>query len=211
MPTGYTAAICEGEESFAFFVLKCARAFGACIEQKDDPLNALPEVPATRSYHSEALDKARARLKTLKKMSKKAREAYGTKARNDDIERSQHYIAEKLATRARLLKMIDKVKSWVHPTSEHAGLKNFMLDQLQQTLNYDGDPTYYQTELAKAEKSTPMSYYDAAVESAQWDIEYHRKHDKTEDAATESKRAWVRELYKSLSDEKDLAWALMQK
>ena len=35
MPSGYTSRSCEGEQPFEKFVLQCARAFGACVMQRD--------------------------------------------------------------------------------------------------------------------------------------------------------------------------------
>jgi len=42
MPTGYTAEIYEGEKEVTFekFALTCARAFGACITIRDEPMSA---------------------------------------------------------------------------------------------------------------------------------------------------------------------------
>jgi hypothetical protein len=37
MPTGYTAAIGEGIE-FDKFVMQCARAMGACVMMRDEPI-----------------------------------------------------------------------------------------------------------------------------------------------------------------------------
>jgi hypothetical protein len=46
MPTGYTAMIEEREDvTFREFALTCARAFGACIMQRD---NSLAEPPKPR-------------------------------------------------------------------------------------------------------------------------------------------------------------------
>ena len=58
MPTGYTADIYEGNDvSFRDFALKCARAFGACIEQRDDDANDKPKlIEKTKdNYHIKRL------------------------------------------------------------------------------------------------------------------------------------------------------------
>lgn len=45
MPSCYTSDIADGKDvSFNDFVLKCARAFGACIEQRDDNANDKPKL-----------------------------------------------------------------------------------------------------------------------------------------------------------------------
>ena len=211
MPTGYTSGICDGEESFAFFVLKCARAFGACISQRDDPLTELPEPPEASTYHENQLLVAESRYRSLKKMSLKAREKYGEKCRREDIAHAKKQLAKKLAVRDRLTSMLAKVEEWSPPSPDHYQLKKFMVEQLTQTLEWDGDPSYYQTSLAEAEKANPLTYYNSALEGAQYDIQYHTKHKNNDISAAENKGKWIRELYESLQNEKDLSWALIQK
>lgn len=68
MPTGYTYAIKEGI-SFRDFVLKCARAFEACVSMRDDPMDKeIPEFVAS-DYYQKELDKSFARLNEIVKMS----------------------------------------------------------------------------------------------------------------------------------------------
>jgi len=62
MPTGYTAKLCEGEQSFGEFALGCARAFGACVMQREDSMDDLPkarEHDGDVGYYSRALETAR--------------------------------------------------------------------------------------------------------------------------------------------------------
>ena len=45
MPTGYTTDIYNGKDvTFKDFALKCARAFGACIHQREDNIDDLPKL-----------------------------------------------------------------------------------------------------------------------------------------------------------------------
>ena len=58
MPTGYTIDIYNGKKvTFKDFALNCARAFGACVMQRDDPADEKPKIMPEESYHTKALKK----------------------------------------------------------------------------------------------------------------------------------------------------------
>ena len=196
MPTGYTSELCDNDQSFAKFVLGCARAFGACIEQRDDPLDDLPKIQDLEPmYHETELERAMAHLDALQQMSPKARIKYGENIRTDTINDCEKNIAKKQVVRSRIVSMIDRVSTWDPPTDDHHSLKQFMLDQLNQTLQSDGDILYYQNLLQKTIDSDPISFFDDAVESAKWDISYHTKHNKPEKDNAAKKRKWIQDLY----------------
>ena len=53
MPSYYTADICnEKDISFQEFALKCARAFGAFVHMRDEPLNTTLSRPTLSDYHT---------------------------------------------------------------------------------------------------------------------------------------------------------------
>ena len=53
MPSGYTSDIYNGKEvTFKDFALGCARAFGACVMQRDDPADEKPKIMPEESYHA---------------------------------------------------------------------------------------------------------------------------------------------------------------
>lgn len=61
MPTGYTAAVCDGKiTEFPAFALQCARAFGALITMRDDAMNApIPEeIKPDTSYYDKNISEA---------------------------------------------------------------------------------------------------------------------------------------------------------
>ena len=60
MPTGYTANIVDGEETFEEYVWRCTRAFGAMMHMRDDSLGAKFTVPDNADKgnpHKDYLDK----------------------------------------------------------------------------------------------------------------------------------------------------------
>ena len=75
MPTGYTLELYDGKDiTFEEFVLKCARAFGALINMRDEPRDApIPERFEPSYYHLKELIKAKSGQKKLKNGMKKQR------------------------------------------------------------------------------------------------------------------------------------------
>ena len=66
MPTGYTSKIADNI-SFRDFVLTCAGAFGACVEQRDNDMNEKPKLKKLDvSYHQNAIKAAKVKLKLIK-------------------------------------------------------------------------------------------------------------------------------------------------
>ena len=81
MPTGYTEDIYNGKDvTFKDFALKCARAFGACVHQRDDDANDPPKLREPNTgYYEERLKKAKA----FKKPTKAEYDLYISKEKAD--------------------------------------------------------------------------------------------------------------------------------
>lgn len=194
MPTGYTADIYEGKNvSFSDFALLCARAFGACIEQRDDDANDKPKL-------IEKNDKDNYNIKRLEeaKMWKKP-----TKAEFDDyVKKQTAYYNEQIDKQNKLKasyqQMLDKANDWTPPTSEHEGLKQFMIDQLSESLKFDCGNHYYKRELIDVQHLTYEKYVNDMRASNKRDIEYHTEQLKKDNERVDARNEWISALYKSL-------------
>ena len=195
MPQGYTTDIYEGKNiSFRDFALKCARAFGACIEQRDDDLNDKPKlVEKTNDNHSlRKINEA----KLWKKPTKAEFDAYVKKQTaycNKEID-------EKNKLKASYLKMLDKAKAWTPPTEEHEGLKKFMIEQLTGSLDFDCSNHYYEQELKKLQHYTYKEYVKDMSDSNKRDIAYYTEQLKKENERVDNRNEWISALYKSLDN-----------
>lgn len=201
MPTGYTANIAEGQE-FADFVLGCARAFGACVHQRDDSMSDKPRKRGDESsYHVKKLEEAHVELNRLKEMTPKERDELGAKAQQEEIDACQRRFNEKVILRAKYDDMLAKVAGWRPPSPDHENLKKFMIDQINDSIGWDCNTKYDLDELTKATSAKPRDFYNKAVGQAEWDIKYH-----SEQAAKEKERnsdadRWIEQLYTSLGVE----------
>lgn len=196
MPTGYTAELMEKGTEFKPFVLQCARAFGALIEMRDDPMDAtIPDKFEPDDYYVKGLAEATQEHQRLQDMTDDEKIDFGVQAREANIVSHQKSLATATAENERLGEMARQVNAWKPPTPEHNGLKEFMLDQIKISMN---DLSYSHQYLKEAEERSPMSYYVAAVSSAAWNINYHTEKSGKERKRAEERTEWVKQLRMSL-------------
>lgn len=197
MPTGYTMELAEKGMEFNKFVLQCARAFGACIMMRDDPMDAeIPEKFEPSDYHTKELAQAKVSQEKLSVMTKEEKIKFGQEKKKDAINSCSKQITRYKAENSRLLKMESQVKAW-RPPADIINLKNFILDQIKISLH---DLTYYCEEIKVVEGKTPIDFYDDTVASVIWDIIYHTEEDVKECNRAKERTVWIQQLRASLKD-----------
>ena len=195
MPTGYTDKLMSEGEDFRTFALTCARAFGACIMQREDPMDEPPKKQGRSDYHVNAIKGAQEHLAALRAMTPEQQRAQGVALRRKAVDSARASCIKSQAENARLDKMASQVQAWVPPTDEHKGLRDFMLEQIKISRN---DPTWTDKWSREAEEKTPESYFVEAISSAVRDIAYHEKELTKEMERNESRNEWIDKLYESL-------------
>src|SRR4051812_1949420 len=127
MPTGYTAKIYENKPiSFEDFALECARAFGACIMQREENSDVKPKLNEESNYHSEALDKAKKELDEFLNTKRTKLALDFAEDQQKSIKDANDSIKKITEMRKRYEKMIVEVEKWIPPTKDHVNLKSFM-------------------------------------------------------------------------------------
>jgi hypothetical protein len=140
MPTDYTYPVVEGTiTEFPAFALSCARAFGALITMREDPMDApIPdEIKPDTNYCETRLAADKKRLGEVQAMTNGEANAAAMAAHNEALASRSKYLAEKETEAARINAMLAKVHEWHPPTPEHVEMKKFMIDQL--TISLPGD------------------------------------------------------------------------
>jgi hypothetical protein len=192
MPTGYTQCINEGA-TFTEFAIECARAFGATITMRDDPMGTpIPKFEPS-DYHPKRLAESEKRLKFLESLTP---EQIQEQIAADYKKELESYNERKLANdaqRARYEAVLSKVNQWQPPTENHMGLKSFMAEQIKESIKFDCSPS----ELP--EKLTPGEWYDKQIKSSEWSVKYHKDEYAKEVERTTERNEWVRQLKASLS------------
>lgn len=181
MATGYTWPVRNGEVTFEEFVLDCARAFAWWMRDSDS--KTLTDPPISNTY-AKLLRKEKAKLARLESLSAEEimaehEEAYW-KVREDNLEMG----LENIVIRKRYLGMLDKVETWKPPSEVHEGLKNFMIEQLNDSIKHDCgsdfqykiNPRHFEwhEERIKQAKRMVDSYTEKAAEEAQRNIDNQR-------------------------------------
>lgn len=195
MPTGYTAAVIDGKTTeFPEFAMSCARAFGALITMRDDPMDApIPEqIDASTTYHDTHIASAKARLLQLQDMSPEDAASSAKAAHDDALNHRNQYLAERDIESARLNTMLKKVHAWAPPTPDHDGMKKFMIEQL--TMSMPGDYAPSVPAFQSGEE-----WRVSEIKKAEHDIAYHIAERTKEIDRAESRTAWIKSLRASLA------------
>lgn len=204
MPTGYTAGILDGKiKTFPEFAKQCMRAFGALIHMRDEDMDKeyTPNVPG--DYYKEHIDEAKKVIEEIKTLSD---EELISKQRLA-LETSKEYHLKKIdkanADAKILIDILAEVKLWIPPTPDHAGLKDFMIQQIESTIDFDCKTDYHERALLEIESN--LSSLDAdtlrkeKLESAQTDLEYYIKNNNEEIERCNKSNKWVTDLLNSLN------------
>jgi len=203
MPTGYTAGILDGEiTTFQQFAKQCMRNFGAVIHMRDEPMNAeyTPRTPS--DYHVKKISEAKQLLKDAEALTDE--EIINT--RRAKLEEDKAYNLkgiEKAKVGAKALNdMLKDVRKWNPPTTEHTGIKDFMIDQIVKTIDFDCGTKYYDERLAKIELELltlkPKAIREEMIAQAKKDFEYHTKEYNRDVEMCAKSNQWVSDLLTSL-------------
>ena len=196
MPTGYTADIKDGID-FKTFALNCARAFGACVTLRDEPAGGdkIPDSFAPSDYHAKAIEKAKVELAALSAMTPSDFESCATKAWEDAETKRLTRLEENRKQREAYEAMLEKVKAWTPPTTEHAGLHEFMRTQIEQSIEFDCNDNYYKTPTVRL---TGDQWFAERLSALRQTLDYQIKMHQEEVERAEKRTAWVAALRSSL-------------
>jgi hypothetical protein len=193
MPTGYTADIAKGI-TFEQFIMGCARGFGACITMRDDPSDAeIPDEFKPSDYHDKELAKAKRRLAGLMALQPDVIEKRAAAAHKKALAAYRERIQRCQALHDAYSAMLDKARAWVAPTPDHCGLKDFMVDQITKSMQWDCN-------LEEKPPAAPSAeaWYAKEIQSAQWNVNYHEEGGEKERERCRERTQWVRQLRASL-------------
>ena len=204
MPTGYTAGIIDGKtETFQDFAKQCMRAFGATIHMRDEDMDKEYEPRTPSDYHTKALKRAKEKLKQAETFTDTELIEMRTKELEESKKHHLESIAKTKIARAKLEEFLAKAIEFKAPTPEHEGLRQFMIEQLQSTIDFDGKTDYYDKALLQVE--IELKNIDAnqirstLIADANKDIAYHLKEHKAELKRCAESNAWVETLLGSLA------------
>ncbi len=131
--TGYTYKIVEGMD-FKEWVLYTAQAFS--MSSRDGMRDSI-EIMKLDPYYEENVADTKSRLDKLRAMSPEQQIEYAQAQIDESINSTKEEIAITTKERELLQAMRDKVEAWSPPSTDHEGLKRYMLQQIDESMRYD--------------------------------------------------------------------------
>lgn len=196
MPTGYTHDVQMGAvTTLKEYAMQCARAFGACIDMKEEPHDAqIPERFDPRTdYHNEKIAEAEAQRSRLIHLSPEQCADEAALEFKHTLQNWEHRREQRKLHKKRYEEMVEKVKAWNPPQILH-GLRDFMVAQLYSSINYDCSDTFDDPPVLMS----AADWLEKQQKSIAWDIRYHSKERATEIHRTEERNLWLATLRESL-------------
>lgn len=198
MPSGYTCGVQEGKiTDVKDFILTCSRGFGAFIHMRDDNLNTEIKYQEVGEYYPRRLEQAKREFEEFKQLSdediqKQLDERYEAK-----VKENRESLKRFDEQRQRYLDMIEKVKEWNPPTEDHIKLKEFALDQLNSSLDFDCNESMRNCYLEEPIKDNLNEYKQGKIKRYLKDIEYYSKYYREEIEEVEKANKWIDDLVNS--------------
>lgn len=194
MPTGYTQAIINGAD-FKQFALLCARAFGATVLMRDEPMDAeIPEQFEPSTWHQERANEETARLHWLNTMSMEEAEDAAEDAYLTAMARYRQRIQEAEDTYRQYDTVLKAVLAWEPPSPDHIKLKEFMAEQITDAMDFDCDTDF----IEQPPVQNGEEWRQKELNQAAWRIDYHREEQAKEEQRTATNNEWLRLLRESL-------------
>lgn len=185
MPTGYTAFIEDGQITNASdFLMLCARAFGACIDMKEESLSKpIPKEFKPATYCSEWAERERQKLVHYQNMSLDEAQQQCDLAYESEVKRRVEYKRTQIELLDRYQSILDDVKRWNPPTEDHVNLKRFAIDQIEMCLP---DPEYYERQEVP-QKQDAKEWLQEQIDNCKKSIERYTKEQEEENSRTAEK------------------------
>ena len=195
MATGYTHPVVDGSVTeFPEFAMQCARAFGALISMRDEPMDAeIPEEFRPSDYSAKKLAEMESKLAKLEAMTSVEAQQGADENYTTRLNAHLEYRAKMKLENERLEAMIHRVRDWVPPTKDHREMKKFMLEQLTSSLH---DMKWGSEEPVRL---TAAAWWAEEIASARREVAYYSRQDADERKRAAERTEWVRQLRASLT------------
>lgn len=206
MSTGYTCFIEDGRITTGKeFLKKCIRAFGCCINQREESLVAPLETKIKADdYYEKAYYKAVEKYEKLKKMTLEEMITNARRDRVNRIEEREKYLDCQEKLRNKYMNIRNEVEQWNPPTAEHQGIKSFALEQIDISMPSEEDLIRIQNDIAHNQdmnESSVIKDVIALIEGSIKDIEYYSNKMREEENRVDGRNEFLDQFLKSLEEE----------
>lgn len=197
MPTGYTADVQSGKVTqFEDFAMQCARAFGALIMMRDEPHSApIPERFEPSDHSAKQVRRLKDELASVLSLTEDGARVEAKREFDAAMASYQKNRDDMAQQRARYEAMLEKARMWEPPTPDHAPLRDFMVKQLSESIDFDCSGRWLKPPVL----ATPELWRAERIANLERQIAYHEDQQASEFKRTEERNAWLRSLRESLS------------
>jgi hypothetical protein len=196
MPTGYAAAIADGI-TFPEYALRCARAFGALIEMRDDPMDAqIPDEFKVSDHYDKEIQADRKRLKEIVDASDETLDIISEAAYRSAKDSYEKMVSDRLVLKEKYEKMLAEARAYVPPTKDHVEFGKFMVQQIEESIKFDCSIIY----LDAPKKQSAKEWRQAEVEKISQHLAYYVKEKNAAIKRAKDRSEWVRQLKASLNN-----------
>lgn len=209
MPTGYTADICDGKNvSLKDFAMDCARAFtpfARIQEDSDGDENAVSEQVASRlEWFKRNIEEEEKEIEKINAIPDEEISQIIRKQRTDEISHITENIIKVKDLKQRYENMLKQVVAWNPPTEKHNELKNFMISQLEKSIEFDCKLDYYEEwlqEVLDKNLATVEEYKQTFISTSLKSIDRYKEKIDKENSQLKNNVEWIKELRESFDNQ----------
>jgi hypothetical protein len=141
------------------------------------------------------MEEAKNKLKSIEDTSIENAEVIARKEYKKAVEDYQVRIDENKDLRNKYESMLHKVKNWIPPSDNHIRLKEFMIEQLNSSIDFDCSDIHSKPPVMLS----GALWLDQNITSVLHDIQYHLVKQDEENKRTAERNVWVKLLRDSLT------------
>ena len=163
-----------------------------------------PYEPRTPSeYYVNSLQSQREKLEEMKTMTDEAIVQDFENLLKDSLEYHERELEKTKVNLGRLNSIMESAKSWVPPTEDHEGVRDYMIDQLEITIKADGDPSYHVNKIVQAKKELeegigPKVYREEKIKEIEDRISYYGAEVQKELERCKDSNEWMDKFLESI-------------
>jgi hypothetical protein len=197
MPTGYTCDVQDGKvTTLEDYAKTCARAFlWQSRDSNERDLLKLVSDETTVKYYEKSLAEARNDLAVHEALDEAGWRKMYDAENAATLKWTMDYNERKDLERLRYTTMLEKVRAWTPPSSEHYDLKKFMIEQLESSIKFDCRDTDWNIELVPFASWKKTRYETIKTKVIKQEEDYNRQMSRQDGFLT-----WVNDLLESVKE-----------
>jgi translation initiation factor 2B subunit (eIF-2B alpha/beta/delta family) len=175
------------------------------MSQRDDDHSDKLKPDTESGYYKKEIKETELKIKKMKAMTSEQIVKAHALALKDAKKRRESAEKKRLNELAKYNQMLSDVSAWQPPTADHEGLKKFMVDQINQSIDFDCKPyNFYESDVNALEAVTHKQWHKNELEKLQKELSRIAKSREEDLQRIAGRNKWKEQLCKSLG----LPWPL---